>query len=1040
MSMKKLLLTLIAIVGCIPAMAQAAGEGTSWKSSLQPVSSMDAVNLSSPIARTAEGIVYATGSFDQTLVFGDSFLEPIATSAYLAKYNADGTPAWAVSLAGAATIKTITVAESGEVFIAGQLADQVIFGSTDEVTQTLEGRKAADDTYEKSQSTAFIAKYSAEGVLLATKTFLPADLPSLVATGMFYPVDGDTFFGISSLRVEGTQLYAAATTTGKTEVDGQIFEATGMDVWGFMYSPLSTASIFTMNTTDLTVTGKLMEAKSTLAMTSSTGDNAKNVVFDVENGVVYAAYLATGRTTLTTAAGSTNFEAVGADDWGEIQTTSVVLLTINGNDVKTKEIAQPAIEQTYKSVLGDLQISGENLYIGGSFGEACPLQPELKSVNKTDLYVATVDKELNVKSAAASKLDEQLDNKNEEIFGSMGVIGGVPTLNGYIDEMSSHTVLSTQSYYLGADGLTANELTDHVIGMVGNSKAMTYQTVTTEASFAPVWSKEIDGVAEAGDVNRTAPVAITADGSIYTTGAFSKDVAFGESFLSPIATSAYLAKYNADGTPAWAVSLAGAATIKTITVAESGEVFIAGQLADQVIFGSTDEVTQTLEGRKAADDTYEKSQSTAFIAKYSAEGVLLATKTFLPADLPSLVATGMFYPVDGDTFFGISSLRVEGTQLYAAATTTGKTEVDGQIFEATGMDVWGFMYSPLSTASIFTMNTTDLTVTGKLMEAKSTLAMTSSTGDNAKNVVFDVENGVVYAAYLATGRTTLTTAAGSTNFEAVGADDWGEIQTTSVVLLTINGNDVKTKEIAQPAIEQTYKSVLGDLQISGENLYIGGSFGEACPLQPELKSVNKTDLYVATVDKELNVKSAAASKLDEQLDNKNEEIFTAMAATENGVNLYGYVDEMNGHAILSNLAYTLNNGELTAAEAANLTTGAAAGADKLATKAADTTGKAITTLNGEVLNATIHVISYNYDFEVGVEETAAELVAPVVVFNGSTLTVSEPAQIAVYGMTGRQVLSANGTSANVSALPAGTYVARVKTAAGTTTLKFALNK
>ena len=67
-------------------------------------------------------------------------LDPIANSAYLAKYDAEGNVAWAVGLRGAATITAITTDEQNNVYVAGTLADAVEVGSTDGKTQTINGK------------------------------------------------------------------------------------------------------------------------------------------------------------------------------------------------------------------------------------------------------------------------------------------------------------------------------------------------------------------------------------------------------------------------------------------------------------------------------------------------------------------------------------------------------------------------------------------------------------------------------------------------------------------------------------------------------------------------------------------------------------------------------------------------------------------------------------------------------------------------------------------------------------------------------------
>lgn len=82
-----------------------AADQQKWSKSVEnTVSKWEELNLQAPTAVDNAGNTYATGAFTQPIVIGSVVLDPIANSAYLAKYNAEGNVAWAVGLRGAATI------------------------------------------------------------------------------------------------------------------------------------------------------------------------------------------------------------------------------------------------------------------------------------------------------------------------------------------------------------------------------------------------------------------------------------------------------------------------------------------------------------------------------------------------------------------------------------------------------------------------------------------------------------------------------------------------------------------------------------------------------------------------------------------------------------------------------------------------------------------------------------------------------------------------------------------------------------------------
>ena len=165
--------------------AQAAEEQKWATSPLAAVASLGELNLQAPTAVDNAGNVFATGQFTQPISIGSAFLEPIANSAYLAKYDAEGNALWAVALRGAATITSIATDEANNVYIAGTLADAVEVGSTDNSkVQTISG-KPGEIAYHVS---SFIAAYNADGVLQATKVIWSEANADVAASGLYFPL------------------------------------------------------------------------------------------------------------------------------------------------------------------------------------------------------------------------------------------------------------------------------------------------------------------------------------------------------------------------------------------------------------------------------------------------------------------------------------------------------------------------------------------------------------------------------------------------------------------------------------------------------------------------------------------------------------------------------------------------------------------------------------------------------------------------------------------------------------------------------------
>ena len=207
-----------------------AADQQKWSKSVEnTVSKWEELNLQAPTAVDNAGNTYATGAFTQPIVIGSAVLDPIANSAYLAKYDAEGNVAWAVGLRGAATITAITTDEQNNVYVAGTLADAVEVGSTDGKTQTINGKAGEVE----NQVSSFIAAYSAEGALKATKviwTETDATVAEAIPNGSY---EGSPNIQINHLAVAGNKLYASALYTGDLTMDDMKWEGSYLDLFGY---------------------------------------------------------------------------------------------------------------------------------------------------------------------------------------------------------------------------------------------------------------------------------------------------------------------------------------------------------------------------------------------------------------------------------------------------------------------------------------------------------------------------------------------------------------------------------------------------------------------------------------------------------------------------------------------------------------------------------------------------------------------------------------------------------------------------------------
>ena len=468
----------------------------------------------------------------------------------------------------------------------------------------------------------------------------------------------------------------------------------------------------------------------------------------------------------------------------------------------------------------------------------------------------------------------------------------------------------------------------------------------------------------------------------------------------------------------------GAAVITAIDTDSEGNVFIAGQIADQVVFGSNDGNATTLAGRQGLDGSYETTLSSSFIAKYDENGNLQMAKLLKPENNPILAEKEYYFPWEGDVFFKINQLKVEGNTVYASALYSGATTIDGITLSGCAMNLWDIMFGDLPSAGVFTLKAEDLMMTAKIAELKSTLEMTTETQDQARSVAFDVNNGVVYAGFIGMGNVSMTTAAGTTDYKFIASS--GELSTDQIIV-AINGDQVTSKVYKAPATSIMNRSTIDAVQYSEGNLFIGGVYTQSLSFAPAMTSANNFDLYVAKLNAEsLETISTYTSEFDELGENDNQEVFTSMHVQNGTVYLNGYNEVMSDHSIINTLAYTIDNNGIHEMSMDDQVTDATAQGSMVVFSCLNNDGEYFIIKKGATD---------------GIKCIETPESAYKVILSGKTLYINEPAQVVIYDAKGCAVSGAAYTTAmNLSNLKCGFYIASVKGAKGNTTLKFTISK
>lgn len=545
------------------------------------------------------------------------------------------------------------------------------------------------------------------------------------------------------------------------------------------------------------------------------------------------------------------------------------------------------------------------------------------------------------------------------------------------------------------------------------------------------WTKSQTGILPVKEVNNSNPVALSAQGDMYVTGLFAGDgFSFAGTDLTPVTVSSYLLKYDANGAEKWGVVLAGAATITAITTDDTGNIYIAGNFADVVEFGSTDGNAIEKEGVKM-EDAFISDQAAGFVAKYNADGVLLAVQSFVPKALPELENTGMYFPEAGDYRFDINTLVYGNGKLYASASYKGLTEVNDFSFKGGYFDLegGGYWYGDLVSAAIFSLN--------DQMEVNGIVANIGVTGgvsldlSSVQSVSFAIADGKMYSGFVAAGGQTLTIGSKEQEFnlsQEGGVTEYGHL--LSVIDLTDGTSSTKKYSTTHDAYGNY--CLIKSMLVRGDALLVAGTFNAKLAFDQNIEAVSTNDLYVAILNKNsLDVNFAAASKVNEGDANKKNEVFRGLAISGDYAYMIGNTSDIASHVAETPLAFWVNisNGTMTQSNPANLTTGVAALGTKLATaqtKVANDKLENIFSLN-EVTGGGGTGIS-------STEQGAGVSVYPNPVVD--VLNFTTPCNVAVINLMGVTVKQAeNVSNLNVSDLINGQYIVKVTTKDGTSTVK-----
>lgn len=452
-------------------------DAPTWTDNLTTTAEAKDLTRAAAMAVDNEGNSIVTGSFTKDLEFAASYLEPVANSAFIAKYDKAGAKKWAAGLAGAATITTVATDAEGNVYAAGVFADNVaIKDASGETKATITGMADKVD-----KVSGFIVKYDKLGEYVASKTILAesdAEIAAKDEIGVLSPS-----FTAKKLVVDGNKLYLSASYKGNVALDGVTLKGKYACSYGFLYSDETTMCVLSFDAADLANASIVSVLGATEQLTNEATYNTEDVNFAINDGKIYVAYVASGKDMTLTAAGKdtkieTAYEASATEH-------AYVLAAIDGNQVTTQVYHSVATDNSNTlNTIDEMAYQKGKLYLAGSFNQALPFDNTISYLGGSDAYAACLDAaSLSKNWAVASAFDEGDAMHKAEIISGMLVNEDEVTLIGWVENTKDRTIEAPLGYQINAKTPAMQKGEEVLITSVAeNGNYALYQTDNVKGS------------------------------------------------------------------------------------------------------------------------------------------------------------------------------------------------------------------------------------------------------------------------------------------------------------------------------------------------------------------------------------------------------------------------------------------------------------------------------------------------------------------------------------------------------------------------------
>lgn len=547
--------------------------------------------------------------------------------------------------------------------------------------------------------------------------------------------------------------------------------------------------------------------------------------------------------------------------------------------------------------------------------------------------------------------------------------------------------------------------------------------VANAQETAATWTATLNTTEKVADLQRGAPMTIDNEGNAIVTGTYTKDVEFASSYLEPIATSAFVAKYDKAGDKKWAAGLKGAATIKAVANDAEGNIYVAGNFADIVqILDGTGEQKATINGKDGVT-----SQVSAFIVKYSKVGDYVASKVIIPEQARNDEGYG---DPDPDPEFIPYKLIASNGKVYLAASYQGNSKINDLTLEGKYQSLWGLYLYDVPTLAVVSLSA-DF-AQAELVAQMAATDNETELGYRAEDVNFTTDGSKVFVAFVAYGDDlTLKSANGSKQITDLlnGVIDGDTKYEHAFIVATIENGDIAAMQTYHSKIDENIRiakfNTVDEMTFKNGNLYLAGTFNETFPFDNSKAYKGGCDTYIACLKaSDLSKNWAVTSGYDEGDVMKKAEVVTGMAVFDDEVHLTGWAEATSGHVVETPLNFFADNDVVPSSM--RLVEGTKA---LFATSVANNGNYTIAQSDNKAEeNVTEGVYTYKfYDDDDNGETGVSSVLADdnTIGWDGNTVTLAKAADVELFSANGTLVLAAkNTTKLSLANVARGVYMVK----------------